>query len=272
MCQFCAFFQSIHFDIACLAPFKKIFVLVSGGMDSTLLAEYIHAHYPKTTYFVNCYNPYETSITLSDFESRGLLVVKPAKQYNYGQILKNAFLKLNDATILRQNKTYGKHVFGCCKIIKHKAFLADDLFKEPDTVVVSGIKYGDGKQRRLWLYGLRYAKATTNHAKVAKDPTFFYRHIEGQLYCYPFRDCFKREFPDEIMQLLRQIHPKLQHSGCAICPVLILFHDKINEPIRYKISLRFLQALIRKSEFTPSKLLLQYCTDLNINIQKLTEY
>jgi hypothetical protein len=74
-----SFFKSIHFDIELLKDFEKIYVLVSGGHDSTLLAEWISHHYPETTYFVNCYNPYETSPTLTDFESKGLIVVKPDK-------------------------------------------------------------------------------------------------------------------------------------------------------------------------------------------------
>ena len=182
------FFQSIHFDIGLLKDFQKIYVLVSGGVDSTLVAEWIRHWYPETTYFVNCYNPYETSPTLDDFQSQGLLVIKPGEQYDYGQILKNAFLKLNEAAELRKNNTYHKHIFQCCQYIKHKAFMEDDLFKEPNTTIISGIKAGDGMQRRLFLHMLCYCKATTKNVEPPKTPTFFYQHKGGQNYCYPFRD------------------------------------------------------------------------------------
>lgn len=260
------FFESIHFDIELLKKFEKIYVLVSGGHDSTLLAEWISHHYPKTTYFVNCYNPYETSPTLTDFESKGLIVVKPDQQYDYSQILKDAFCKLNDAAILREKGDYGKHVFGCCSIIKHKAFMTDDLFKEKGSVVISGIKGGDGMQRRFFLSGLRYAKSTTNNMVVPPEPSFFYKHKGGQLYCYPLRDYMKADFSSNLMKEIKKLHPKLQHSGCAICPVIVLFGDRIKKDksglIRFNRSIKYLQQLIKKGEFKPSKLLLKYCVEL----------
>jgi hypothetical protein len=259
------FFKSIHFDIELLKPFEKIYVLVSGGHDSTLLAEWICHHYPDTTYFVNCYNPYETSPTLSDFETRGLIVVKPDTQYNYSQILKDAFLKLNKAAEMRHEKKYEKKIFECCKYIKHKAFLEDSLFKEENTVVISGIKSGDGKIRRFFLKDLRNPPLHHNYASEIKQG-FFHRHKGGQLYCYPLRDCFHHEFPNNIISEIKKIHPKLQHSGCAICPVLLLFGDRIKKDkeglIRFNRSVKYCQQLIKKGEFIPSALLLKYCVEL----------
>jgi hypothetical protein len=255
------FFLSKYFDLGLLEPFEKIYVLVSGGMDSTLLATVIHERYPEKTWFVNCYNPYEQSPTLDQMkESDFFLMIKPEDKYDYHQILVDAFCKLNTAAELRSAGTYEKKIFDCCKWIKHKAFGDDDLFREEGSVIISGIKAGDGRQRALWLKSLVCGKSYTNGTKP--EIGFFHRHKNGILYCYPFRDYIKREFPPEIITELRKAYPKLAHSGCAICPVVLLFGDRIKEYKRFRNAVQFTRVLIKQGTFKPSDLLLQYVPEL----------
>jgi 3'-phosphoadenosine 5'-phosphosulfate sulfotransferase (PAPS reductase)/FAD synthetase len=223
--------KGIKFDLNCLGIFKKIFVLVSGGIDSTYLYEKIKKIFPEKTFPVNCYNPYESSITLDQISKDPKFIqIKPKSQYNYGQILRDAFLQLPQAFKKKKEKKYNKKIFGCCYYIKHKAFLEDPLFKEEGTVVITGIKAGDGKQRGYWLKDLR------------KKETYFHKHKGGQLYCYPFRDYFQRELPLEIRNKLKKKYPRIKHSGCVICPVLVLFGIK-KEKRRYYDSIRFAEKL-----------------------------
>ena len=129
-----------------------------------------------------------------------------------------------------------KKIFPCCYYIKHKAFMNDKQFQEENTVVISGIKRGDGTQRRIWLTQLSQGREPCNQSDG--KPTFFHKHKKGQLYCYPFRDYKWRELPDICISRLRKKYPKLNHSGCSICPVLVLFNLK-KESKRYKQSIEY---------------------------------
>ena len=234
------FFFNIGFDINLLKDFKKIYVLVSGGFDSTLLYEYIYHFFPETTYAVNCYNPYENSKTLNHFKKLpNFIQIKPDKQYDYKQILINAFYQLPMAFEKYKKREYYKKLFGCCYFIKHKAFLKDKMFKEDRSVVISGIKWGDGRQRRIFLSQM--AKGSFKSLEV-KEPTFFLKHKGGQLYCYPFRNFKKQLLPSDIIETLKIKYPNLDHSGCALCPVLIL-NNIVSEGDRYINSVKFAERL-----------------------------
>lgn len=240
---FDTYFENINFDINCLDEFKKIYVLVSGGFDSTLLAEWISFHYPKKTYFVNCFNPYENSEVLEYYRRQTNFVeirANKADNLNYGTILKEAFMKLPEAIELRANKKYHKKIFPCCYHIKHKHFYKAKVFKEAGSVIISGIKRGDGSQRRIWT--LQMSRGTNPCNQSEGKPTFFHRHKNGILYCYPFRDHTTRELDEEIKDFLWDKFPTLEHSGCQICPVLVLFNLR-REGKRYEKSLDYAKRL-----------------------------
>ena len=210
--------------------FDKIFVLVSGGIDSTYLYELFKKEYGNKVYPVNCFNPYETSDVLTQIsKDSNYIQIIPGEKYNYGEILRTSFLKLPEARQLKIDKKYHKKIFPCCYYIKHKSFLNDAQFKEPNTVVISGIKRGDGQQRFFWLY------------KLWKEKRFFHEHKGGQLYCYPFRDYNVRELPNIVVRRLRKKYPTLDHSGCSLCPVLVLFN--IKEEKRFKASYNYAHKL-----------------------------
>lgn len=235
-----SFFYELGFNSSLLNEFNKIYVLVSGGFDSTLLYEFCYANYPKTTYAVNCFNPYENSKTLDYFKSLdNFLQIKPSKKFDYKEILKEAFLTLPSAFEKYKERKYYKKLFGCCYYIKHKAFLKDKIFKENGSVVISGIKWGDGKQRRIFLSQL--AKGSFKSLEI-KKPTYFLRHKGGQLYCYPFRDFRKFDLPSNVIKVLKEKYPFIDHTGCALCPVLIL-NNIISEGDRYLNSVKFAEKL-----------------------------
>lgn len=216
------------FPLSELNKFDKIWCLVSGGIDSTYLYELLKEEYGDKVFPVNCWNPYESSQTLEQIRQQdsNFIEVRPKKKYEYKEILKKAFLNLPRS---RQMKRYSKKVFKCCRVIKHNAFKKSKQFSEPNTVVISGIKYGDGFQRRLWLTSLKTGNTTTNRTVILNAPTFFHKHAWGALYCYPFRDYKKRELPKYIIEELREKYPHLNHSGCYLCPVLVRFEEKIRK-------------------------------------------
>ena len=171
--------------IECLRRFEKIYVLVSGGFDSTWLYEKIKEEYKERVYPVNCYNPYEWNDTLKEIEKndKKFITISPGE---YKDVIKKSFLKLPEAFKLKEQRIYNKKIFPCCYVLKHKTFKKDKRFKELHTVVVSGITYGDGKQRRIWCSILK------------KRGTYFHMHKEGILYYYPFRDYLHQELKDNM--------------------------------------------------------------------------
>jgi hypothetical protein len=213
-----------------LANFEKIYVLVSGGFDSTWLYIKIREIYLNNIiYPVNCYNPYEWNDTLKRIEKEDPHFIK-IYPGNYKDIIKKSFLNLPKAYKLKENKKYHKKIFPCCNVLKHKSFKKDARFLTPNSVIVSGIKWGDGKQRRIWLSQLH-----------ARD-TFFHRHKTGHLYYYPFRDYTKRELTDDMKNEVWKKYPNTEHSGCSLCPILVLFNI-YGEGKRYERSLKYAENL-----------------------------
>lgn len=245
------------FPLKQLDRFKKIYVLVSGGIDSTYLFELIREKYPNRTIPVNCVNIYESNPTLRKINQLyNVLQIKPnLKGKKIRDVLIDAFKQIPKAKELRKNKKYNKKVFGCCKILKHEMFKKNPLFIEPGSVVISGIKRGDGQQRMAFLVQLMKGKEiigtskTPNNYTGGTNPTFFHKHKWGATYCYPFRDFKKRYLPDEIIEELMEKYPKLKSSGCFACPVLIVFQDLIekrgseDDKLTLNRSLKFLKYL-----------------------------
>lgn len=216
------------FDFELLNKFNKIYCLVSGGIDSTYLYELLKERFNERIIPVNCFNPYEQSKTLDKIKRNDLnfIQIKSDLEIKYSQILKESFLKLPES---RKMKKYSKKIFGCCYLIKHKSFMNNPIFSDKYAVVISGIKQGDGMQRRLWLKSLKDGKERTKNVKIIDFPTFFHRHKNNQIYCYPFRDFKERELPIAIIDELKEKYPFLNHSGCSICPVLVRFEKRIRK-------------------------------------------
>ena len=209
--------------------FDKIYVLVSGGFDSTYLYIKLKELYKDKIFPVNCYNPYEWNNTLEQIfkEDKNMINLPPPY---YKDVIKEAFLKLPEAYKLKEEKHYHKKIFKCCYVLKHKGFLKDSRFYEPKSVIVSGIKYGDGKQRRIWCSILK------------KRDTYFHRHKTGILYYYPFRDYSKYELSEQMKDELYEKYPNISHSGCSLCPILVLFNI-YSEGERYERSLQYAENL-----------------------------
>lgn len=192
------FFNEINFgdaELEKLSKMEQIFCLVSGGVDSTLLAIFLYTLFKEKVIFVNNFNPYENSPTLNYFKSLpNCEVTKSKEKQDYLKVLRNSFLKLPEAKLLRKKKIYGKWIFECCYHIKHKFFNSLEKFKRPNTCVVSGIKAGDGRNRRIFLSQMRAGKRTG-------IPSFFLLHKNTNiLYVYPYRDFTKKDFNKTIMK------------------------------------------------------------------------
>lgn len=235
------------FNLNLVDKYDKIFVLVSGGIDSTYLYELFKTKFGNKIYPVNCFNPLESNNTLKRIsKDKNFIQIKPTKETNYNEIIEKAFINLPKSFAML---TYGKKVYGCCYKIKHSAFKKHKMFKEENTVVIDGIKYSDGRQRMFWLHSLFDGKTRAKGTKILNAPTFFHIHKGRQNYCYPFRDYKEKEFPKEILDELREKYPKLNHSGCYKCPVLIRMEKKVRKTNdkfdmkRLELSIKFAKKL-----------------------------
>jgi len=228
-----------NFDLHGLNRFEKIYVLVSGGFDSTYLYEFLRTYFTDRIIPVNCYNPYEFNETLKKISKNddNMIFIQPDK---YKDVIKKAFLNLPRARELKKNKKYSKKIFPCCYVLKHKNIEKDNRFKTEKSVIISGIKRRDSRNRFSFL--IQMARGTFKTLKDGK-PNFYLRHKNSKmLYCYPFRDYDKRELPDDIKDELWAKYPHLQHSGCSLCPVLVLF-KLVKEGERYERSVQYAKNL-----------------------------
>jgi tRNA(Ile)-lysidine synthase TilS/MesJ len=232
------------FDLTLLKDFKKIYVLVSGGIDSTYLYELIKEKYPNKTIPVNNYNPFERSETLKQISRDPKFIeTKDPKKINYSEILKKSFQMLEKA--LNTEKKKRKKLLPCCRLIKKHYFITLNQFKQKGTVVVSGLKRRDSFNRAMILMSLVDGKMRTRGVVVKDPPTFFHKHKHGQLYCYPFRDYDYRELPERVVSELRKIYPTLTHSSCEYCPMVLLNQIK-HEKESYRKSLKYARKVINE--------------------------
>ena len=214
-----------------------LYFLCSGGWDSTCMLMELHEHvrdkYDCHIVFNNTrLNPrkcVETVNRLSRITGFEIIELEPDRDHR--EIMREAFSSatLDRARKLVEEKRYHKRVFRCCHYLKEKP-LNDFLRALPDRdscVVLSGIKKVDGKQRRIFL------------TQLTKAGTYF-RYIKRRRvhFGYPLRDVTAKE----VEECINNLPFEVIHSGCNICPVLLLFDIREDEK-RYAASVAFYNAV-----------------------------
>jgi hypothetical protein len=283
------YIKSVNFNSEIIEQFERIYVLVSGGIDSTLLYDYFKFLFPKKTIPLNCFNPFEANDTLKEIsKDTEYIEIKPLEKINYGKILQESFLKLNEASKLRDENKYNKKVFPCCYYIKHKEFLKQDYLKNENYCIISGIRHGEGRQRGIFLsqmrnnpfkideihpYELEYKKESKeifyscDNTYIGK---FIHVHKTGLTYVYPLRDSLKKNLPKNILKTLKDKYVNLDHSGCSICPIILLFDLQEDAKKIFKTSIKYLKKLIDKGKFKPSQSLCNYNKQINSLVKEKT--
>jgi len=226
-------------EIRKLNKFDKIYLLVSGGRDSTFTflnlwelrnwikrpvillhtntgnrmkeAEQTLALYPEQ---MKIDENSKKSWKRVDLEARKYLPKKPM------QIIIDSLKKLDEAKTLLEEGKYSKKVFPCCYWLKKKPFEKWlQLDDHSNDVFILSIKPGDSNQRGFFLNKLR------------KEKTHFWfnrRHRTWRY--YPLRDC-KQETVNSFLAI-NKLFWNTEHSGCRICPIIALFDlDKLG--VRY---------------------------------------
>lgn len=227
-----------------LNKFKRIYILVSGGLDSTytvlnmwelrfwIKKPVILLHTDtrlQLAQSVEILRELEDFTAFNwDFEilSRNFIQenVKVLQQNRRSvpkekdlepsmSIVIDSLHRLNQAKKLVKEGKYSKKVFPCCYWLKHKPFYFW-LRKENHSrdVFVSSIRGGESQQRQLWLSRLR------------KYKTKFHFHIKTQVwYYYPLRDLKERDVFDYFINVADKRFLKTSKSACKVCPIVYLF-------------------------------------------------
>jgi len=152
--------------------------------------------------------------------------------------IKKAFLNLPKAIELVNTtpEKYSKKVFPCCWYLKHKVFeyWIKQTGDHENDVFISGIRRGDGFQRRMFL--LRMRRKGTHFLKHKRINAWYY---------YPLRDVFVSEIDSYFKDNLEWL--ELTSSGCRVCPILVLFEIK-SAGDRYNRSLKVWENLQKKNK------------------------
>jgi 3'-phosphoadenosine 5'-phosphosulfate sulfotransferase (PAPS reductase)/FAD synthetase len=150
-----------------------------------------------------------------------LIELKP--NCNVKEILTESFKNIDKAKLLLKNYEFSKKVFKCCYNLKEKP--TREFYKSisKDSIVFLGIKKEDNKNRRIWLL------------RLEKKNTFIHYNKNKRIFIgYPLRDISN----ETIVDFINKSNFKVFHSGCVICPILLLFNNK-KDLKRYVYSKKF---------------------------------
>lgn len=203
--------------------FETIYCLISGGYHSTaaalLLKEYrfdnVKLVHNKT--FLELKSSIATMNKIREITKFEYLETTPdLKGETVWDILKRSFLRIPEVREDIKNKRYDRSKFECCN--KLKKFPAKKFYRKirkvPDGekfVIISSICPYESRYRNMHLHELREKNTFIRLHKKAGSIWFG----------YPFRDGrSEKPFKD---YLFSKGFRKIQHSGCAICPIIIAF-------------------------------------------------
>jgi 3'-phosphoadenosine 5'-phosphosulfate sulfotransferase (PAPS reductase)/FAD synthetase len=218
-------------NLRILNRFNRIYVLVSGGKDST----YTVIKLLKNSFLIK--SPIillHNNTTLQKNSAKTILRIFQGQiedQYSifYEEILVTDYIDKDTTKIVSESAInempkaiklleagkYRKNVFSCCYWLKEKPFekwlQLEDHSKD---LFVLSIKPGDSSQRGLFL------------ARIRKQKTFFWFNRRRRvMYWYPLRDT-KQKTVDQVL-LQDKLFWQTRKSGCiGGCPVIKLFNKK----------------------------------------------
>ena len=225
------FFQEIE-------GYAPVYISVSGGQDSTYTAlQFYNRGIQSTLVHNNTLNRMKSSITTLQKiqELTGYTFVELKPEVKFKEVTIDSFLALKKAKEMKDQQRYSKKVFRCCYHLKHKPFAKFLKSTPAGSIVISSIRPGESMRRSLFLRKLRNLNTFLNYHKRHKV-----------MYGYPLRDFEGRSENSTIIDYFRKIGWNVKHSGCNICPVLLLFNLFKKDPLRYVKSKRFYLSLTNK--------------------------
>ena len=242
-----------------LNKFNRIYVLVSGGRDSTYVTLKLYSlrfWIKKPVYLLwgdtgnsmaqNRQIMKELSLktgwelivienTLNGSVSNNDRKRTKRKKKNKSsmKLVIDSMKQLPKAKRLLEEGKYSKKVFPCCYQLKEKPFM--NWLKREDhsnDVFIVGIKLGDGWQRRRFLLDM-----------IEQQEKFRFNRMKKVWYYYPLRDTITKNV-NELLTKEKEFW-NTPHSGCRVCPIIALF-DLKREGERYERTIKVLRRLENK--------------------------
>ena len=199
-----------------IKQFETIYCLISGGYHSTASAlllkdngfENVILIHNKT--YLESRSSKETMKKLQKLTKYSYIETEPdLKGETVWEIMKRSFQKIPEVIEDIQNKRYDRKKFECCTKLKKNS--GDKFFAgEENFVVVDSSCPYESNRRSYYAMDLRNRNSYLRFLKKRK----FWK-------AYPFRDAFSEK--DFLPYLKSNGFPKIKHSGCVICPILIVF-------------------------------------------------
>ena len=219
--------------------YQRVYCWVSGGKDSTalVLALYDQQVEIEGEIFLIHTNtglrPKSATLTLQKLKkhTKFPFIELKASFPRKANLLIESFKQLEKAEKARKQGKYDRRVFPCCEQLKHKPgkeFIKSTPKRQRERYVFLSAITRYESQRRAWFLN-----------DLAKKGTYIiWNKKMHAFYGYPFRDLFA---PKETETFLRAHgFGETRHSGCRICPILILFDLYEEEPERWVRSKRFM--------------------------------
>ncbi|MCK5605226.1 hypothetical protein KAR91_25265 [Candidatus Pacearchaeota archaeon] len=218
--------------------FTRVYSWVSGGKDSTALSLALFEQQEQINAEIILIH-INTGLRMKSAEDT---ITKLRKKTKFGYIelkadiprktdlLKESFAQLDKAREAKEQGNYNRRIFPCCDHLKHrpgKEFIKTIPKRERERYVfLSGITPQESRRRGWFLNGLKVKN--TYHIWNTKMHSF---------YSYPFRDLYSTSVIDWFLS--KHGFNETQHSGCVMCPILLLFNLEHESPIRWIRSKRF---------------------------------
>lgn len=209
---------------------KGIFVLASGGRDSSAMALSLADHVKEKKIkadirllfgdtHLNRSKARQTIIKLEEVTGFPLDTAKYQGERRVIDILEESFKMIPQAIERLQfgGKSY-KTLFSCCDILKKQPM--KQFLKAQDSnriIQLLGIKDGDLALHRKYRM-----------AQLREWNTYYRKHKKsGLLYYYPLRDC---QEVDIARILMKHGFDRTVGSGCAVCPIFCVANWDMKDP------------------------------------------
>jgi len=212
-----------------ISPFETIYCLVSGGYHSTTSALLLHDYGFKNVIlvhnktFLEMKSSIKTMEQIQEITKYPYIEIEPSflEGETVWNVMKRSLQKIPEVREDIKNKRYDRNKFECCRKLKKSP--GHRFFREQENSIVidSQCPY-ESNQRD---YRLR---------EIRNKNTYIREMKKGYVKAYPFRD-FHSEKPF-LPYLRSKGFSRIKHSGCVICPILIVF--KMYKEERYYNTLK----------------------------------
>ena len=213
-----------------ISTFKNIYIEISGGYHSTITTILFYElgyknigliHNNTKLQYLECLDNIQKLIFITDYS---LIFKEPnLKKKSMNSIMKESFKNIEKARLHLKNY---RDYFICCKVLKQtRNSKWNNDFLLDDSIVISSLTPYESYNRQMRLFELK------------KKKTYIRFHKRQNIFkAYPYRDLLKgnriysRKYYDKLFESkLNQYRLNINHSGCKICPIRILFPKMLTE-------------------------------------------